>query len=56
MESQSPAARELECEISDLSSMFSSVTEEKEEEEKDRTAPPSPCHGIHKGELQDVRS
>lgn len=42
--------------------MFSSVTEEKkEEEEKEeeegyRTAPPSPCHGIHKGESQDVRS
>lgn len=56
MDSQIRAARELECEISDLSSMFSSVTEEKEEEEEDRTAPPSPCHGIHKGEFQDVRS
>lgn len=64
MDSQTPVARdnvtprELECEISVPSSMFSRVTEQKEEEKEERTAPPSssPCHGIHRGELQHVRS
>lgn len=54
MDSQTPVARDnvtpREREISDPSSMFSRVTEDKEEEE--RTAPPSsPCHGIHEREL-----
>ncbi len=51
IDSQTPVARdnvtprEQKREISDPSSVFSRVTEEKEEE---RTAPPSsPCHGIH---------